>query len=126
MCVDGENNLYVGLYHTNTVTVTVPVCFTFNSCFPEIDIKTEHNFKSTLNLANIHLETYLAIDVCLGMHMNIQTLKTLFFISSFSPRPSYAVQYSWISVLGKAAYRHTEYGSGESGKKDTDIVFVEK
>ena len=35
------------------------------------------------------------------------------------------MQYSWISDSGKAAYRHTEYGSGKSGKIDTDIVFVE-
>ena len=109
------------------------------------------DFKSTLILNNIHLKMFL--DVCLGMNMKIQTQKffsetifpqfvlvlTLFvyyprslvfyeytcFISRFSPRPSYAVQYSWTSVPGKAAYRRTGYDYGKSGKKDKDIVFVE-
>ena len=42
---------------------------------------------------------------------------TLFFISCFSSRPSYAVQYSLTSVSGNAAYRHTGYRFGKSGRK---------
>ena len=58
-----------------SMSVTVPVCFTLSSWFPEIDIKTEHNFKSTLILTNIRLKMFL--DVCLGMHAKIQTLKII-------------------------------------------------
>ena len=65
---------YMYWFNIPSVSVTVTVCFTLNSCFPGIDINTQHDFKSTLILTNIPLKTLL--DVCLVMNMKIQTQKT--------------------------------------------------
>ena len=98
------------------MSVIVPVCFTLSSCFPGIDINTEHNFKSTLILINIHLKTFL--DVCLGMNMKIQTQKffsetifpqSVFVLTSFAYYPRFlsflCVQMFHLSLQPKTIIR---------------------
>ena len=82
-------------------------------------IQTQKFFSETIFPQFVLVLTSFAYYPCF-----LSFLSYTCFIFRFSLRPSYVVQYSWTSVPGKAAYRRTEYGSGKSGKKDKDIVFV--